>query len=190
MQTNFNSDELDLIQNKSWFELKASASAKSISLLHEIDRRLRLEHQLLCLENGHASKFTKGENLNGFPYFVLDTPKLNSNESIFSIRIIIWWGNFISVNLLMGEKVYDLYREKIIANIGLMQSSALFINFAEDLWQHDLYDEKIYLKSESITKRILNDLKAFKISVVHSLNSGNIIQEILGSVELLNKVLS
>jgi hypothetical protein len=189
MQTNFNADELNLIQNRIWFELKASAAGKTSAFLEEIDRLIRGKQKMLCLENAGASKITKGENLGGFPYFVLDMPKLKDEQSIFTIRIIVWWGNYISVNLLLGELVFDQYRNRIIENIGRIQNHDLFISISENLWQHDVYDDKHYIRSVDITGELLLKLRSFKVCSLLQLNSINIKNNLLESIETLNAIL-
>jgi hypothetical protein len=169
--------------------LKSSAGIKTVNLLHTLDIQIRKEGDILSLLGGSASKITKGENLKGFPYFVLDAPKLAEENSILAIRVIVWWGNYISANLLLGGNILDRFREKIIKNLPVIHLNDLYFSTAENLWQHDVYDDNHYIKGQDITKDKIEGSRSFKISQVHELNTVNINESLLSSVKILNSIL-
>ncbi len=190
MQTFFNREELELVQNKLWFKLKAQAADSTISYLNEIEKIIKSNKNYVFNFPGSGSKITRGENLKGYPYFVLDVPKMQNGDSIFSLRIIVWWGNYISVNLLLGESVYAKFREKIKSNISLLQSSNFFVGMADDHWQHDVMEELHYIKSNKADNEFLDKLKIFKITSRVELGALNNNKEVLNSVDLLNRILT
>ncbi len=97
MHTKFNREELELITQRDWFELKALASAKTIQLLEEVASLCNISEIVIPIDFTKGYKITKGENLNGFPFYVLDLPKLDTSNAILSIRVLIWWGHEVTV---------------------------------------------------------------------------------------------
>ena len=87
ISTTFNSDELSFISSTDWFLQKNSVSVKTSELLHHT--ALKLKHHLGPTLNPHSFKVSKGENYKGFPYFVLDIPKITSVEEMATLRIIL-----------------------------------------------------------------------------------------------------
>ncbi len=189
MNTKFNSQELLMIQDKIWFEHKASASAKTVALLEELGSLMKINSRLICLEQEASIKITKGENLKGFPYFVLDAPGLKAAPDILSFRIIIWWCNYITVNLILGEEQLNIYRKKLIENIGLIKSGDFYMGIAENLWQHEVYDEAYYIEGKRVSPDLINELKILKITAVIPLNSKEILKELMDTVSALNAIL-
>ena len=49
-------------------------------------------------------KITRGENLAGLPYLVVDMPSWYSKEDILAVRTLLWWGNGIYHSLQVSGK--------------------------------------------------------------------------------------
>ncbi len=52
-------------------------------------------------------KIYKGEQYLMLPYVMLDYPRYFSKNGFFAIRTLFWWGNFMSVNVLIS----GIYRD-------------------------------------------------------------------------------
>jgi hypothetical protein len=53
-------------------------------------------------------KITRGENLDGYPYVVLDYASLFGQDDLFTIRVLYWFGHLPSISLVMKGKLLVL----------------------------------------------------------------------------------
>ncbi len=94
----FSKMELELVNNRLFFETKASVTAKVFDLLNEMSvvlERLIREYQEIIPAGALSSspKISRGENYKGFPWMVLDYPRLFSPKETFAFRTLFWWGH-------------------------------------------------------------------------------------------------
>jgi hypothetical protein len=52
-------------------------------------------------------KISKGQNYGGLPYWVVDFPSHFDNENIFTFRVVLWWGNYISASLILSGRYFE-----------------------------------------------------------------------------------
>lgn len=182
MHTKFNREELELITQRDWFERKALASAKTIQILAEIASLCSTAEMTTAIDFTMGYKITKGENLNGFPFYVLDMPKLDTANKILSIRVLIWWGHEATVNLLIGEETYRNYKSKIAGNLKKFNIKDWHLNISDTLWQHDIRNENHYINAEIPTMDEIASLRIFKVSKGISLKEENLVQEIMNAI--------
>lgn len=91
-------------------------------------------------------KISRGENYKGFPFLVLDHPRMFTAESIFAIRTMFWWGHHLAVTLHLSGDANKLFTERISAKP--LETSVLFVASGTDEWDHDIYGGG-YTKLES-----------------------------------------
>ena len=183
MHTKFNRDELELITQRDWFERKALAGAKTIQLLEEIASLCSTAEIATVIDFTRGYKITKGENLNGFPYYVLDLPKLDTTNEILSVRVLIWWGHQAVVNLLVGEEAFRKNKSQILNNYNHFKSHDWYVNRVHTLWHHDIRNENHYINSELPTLDEIATLSVFKVSKGISLKEENLVQEIMKAIK-------
>jgi hypothetical protein len=164
METIFNREELDLLHNREWFKMKAAAAGKTVLFLEQLNELIKQDNNLVFNVTQGASKISRGENLKGYPYFVLDVPKLGSAGNTMSLRVLVWWGYYVSLNLLMDEPVLERYRGTIRKNMNHIRSSGFFVSVADDHWQHDVHHETHYIKGSDFDEEQLGRMKVFKLS--------------------------
>jgi len=189
MQTFFNTTELDFIHNRQAFETKVNASLKTAACLQELDIYLRKQEGLHLLDKALASKITKGENLGGYPYFVLDMPSLQAEANIASFRTIVWWGNNISVYLILGEQVFPDFKEKIERRLQENLHEACYISISDSFWHHDITDATYYTKASQWNIEEMKNLKKFKAAVLLPLDSLNDLENVAVAIRYLNSLL-
>lgn len=80
-------------------------------------------------------KISRGENHEGLPYVVLDFPGIFSNENIFAVRSLFWWGNFCSITLHLKGDYKSAFMQKILESI---QSAEWLICMSGNEWTHSL----------------------------------------------------
>lgn len=89
----------------------------------EIDKKisitlLKYQHELAELIANYSTilpptinvlpkKINKGQNYRGLPYWVVDFPSHFDKENIFTFRIVLWWGNYISASLIMCGNYFE-----------------------------------------------------------------------------------
>jgi hypothetical protein len=115
-----NAHELEILQDQSFLQTKQAVSKKVISLLSEVSHELQRVipdtmgtfPQTVSFKTG---KISKGENYRGLPYWILDQPRLFSATDTFAFRVMVWWGNEISLTLHLGGKSKNTFQSKILA---------------------------------------------------------------------------
>jgi hypothetical protein len=181
MSISFNDREMSMITEREWFLVKGMAAAKTVNLLTRLADIIIPELRPPFF--GISYKITKGDNLNGFPYFVLDVPKMSADISFSTVRIITWWGNYTSVNILCGPEQFGLYKEKIKVNLERLKGKSFFYSVVDDFWKHDVYDRDFYHPVEELNPELWQQLKQFKLSCVIPLNKINNLED-----EVLEKI--
>ncbi len=189
MQTYFNTDELRLIQDKSWFALKVKSSEKTMSILTTLQHNVIKNNVLTFIQGVKEGKITKGENLLGFPYFVLDLPQLSSEAEICSIRVIVWWGNYVSVNLLVGVNNFNRLKNKLREKMPLLQSESFFVSKIDSLWHHDLDNTNHYMRSQFLKQEYFDASRSFKVAIKFDLSVLNEIEVLESAIKTLNNML-
>ncbi len=77
-------------------------------------------------------KVTRGENYLDMPYVVLDAPQLKSNKLAGKLRIMFWWGHYISVQLFLNTHTITQ------SNLDSLCSGKYFILVTDNLFNNDL----------------------------------------------------
>jgi hypothetical protein len=137
-----------------------------------------------------SPKISKGENYLQLPWVMLDYPRVFTQQNIFAIRTMFWWGNFFSCTLHVSGKYKQQFETSILTNISNTQYQQFFICNSNDEWQHH-FEPNNYITVESCNQQQLNELlqqKNFiKISCKFSLEKWVYIPELM--MQSLNKLL-
>lgn len=105
----FQTEEIALLSNPQFFELKNGATEKLKSAMEKIREALLKTIKPETLLAPSTTDFlkgqiAKGENYEGYPYVMLDFPKQFGKKSIFTFRAMFWYGHeFIFSVILAGE---------------------------------------------------------------------------------------
>lgn len=92
-------------------------------------------------------KVSKGENLKGLPYLVLDYPRIFQKENVFAFRTLFWWGNYVSFTLhLKGEYLDSQFINPLLLN---QEKDICIVSFSGDEWNHDLLSSD-YIKLKDL----------------------------------------
>jgi hypothetical protein len=105
----FTADELQLITEKDFFLTKKRITEKLQLLFGRLNEQIHITNTMyadvLPVEiTAIAGKISKGENYRGFPWMVLDNPRVFGKEDVFAFRSMFWWGNEISFTLHLSGK--------------------------------------------------------------------------------------
>ncbi|MDE3214431.1 MAG: hypothetical protein KGM98_14460 [Bacteroidota bacterium] len=163
--------ENKLILDKEWILTKRTVMHKVSGLFGQVQsgyRQILLGKEDLpgILDNGKkdAGKLSRGENYEGLPYVMLDYPAKFSREDIFAVRTFFWWGNFISLTLLLSGKSVDAHRF-LPEGLALLADRSFYVGIHEDPWKHDFSPDNYVLASDPRAASALGSHRPFvKIS--------------------------
>lgn len=134
-------EEMELISNTNWILTKNNIILKIQQLFgviaeqqqqHLADNKFNLPAEILQT----SPKISKGENYKGFPWLVLDFPRLFQKENIAAIRCMFWWGHFFSLTLHLSGDQKKKYEKRIIKNrVSLIKENYYFSENGNE-WDH------------------------------------------------------
>lgn len=158
-------EELQVVTDKHWILTKQSVVAKLYELFNQQVPVIRQQFNLL---NGKCPaeldyalpKISRGENYNGFPYVMLDYPALFKKDEIFALRTMFWWGNFMSITLLLSGGYKETFATVIEENC-LRSPEGLYICVGDDPWEHH-FERSNYLKVDGLKKIEIDTIIAEK----------------------------
>lgn len=103
-------------------------------------------------------KISKGENYQGFPYMILDFPRLFRHDRWFAYRTMIWWGHHVAFTfLLKGPEAERALRQlqRLPPAQWLLTD---YVCISEDPWQHHFkpgYVQRLReLNSRDLSRRV------------------------------------
>ena len=175
-KVNFSEQDILLLQNTEWLyrkrkivdDIKIEFSCCTEKIIaHEAFNRLTSDIGL------GKMKITSGENLNGLPWVISDINAIFEKENVFTLRLLFWWGNYFSTNLIMAGSLYkDILPSKHLENIFVTNS----------IWENDLSRYSINPNSNSILKtRMSKRVDLFKINSV----TEELVKESIDLVQLI-----
>jgi hypothetical protein len=110
-----------------------------------------------------SPKISKGENHEGLPWVVLDYPRFFSKEGEFSIRTFFWWGNFVSITLLLSGSYQQIYQPSIQRFHQSRESEHWFLCRHPNKWLHH-FREDYYQPFSSFTSADIIQLPFIKLA--------------------------
>lgn len=143
--------EKSVWEDSSFFEAKRTLSLKIADSLALLETELRRE-----LSNGSAifpekalqpaGKISRGENLEGYPYLLLDYPRLIQQENILLFRTICWLGHGCTASLIVKGAHREIDSKKLAPGEWL-------VAYGDDIWNNNpnapCYQDNRYSKDEN-----------------------------------------
>ena len=171
MEKIFDEKEISLLQNVELLKYRETAYRKVHKLLREVKDRLApkvnsLQHILPEGSLTKGGKISKGENLQGLPYMVLDYPRFKEGDNLLLFRSMFWWGNYFSVTLhLQGELASRAFDS--LDKVNFDTSSRFSID--KD-WNHDV---NTYLYDANTIRQLGEKPSVLKIAQTIPLSNSN-----------------
>ncbi|MEP7264094.1 MAG: hypothetical protein ABI772_06345 [Bacteroidota bacterium] len=158
-KTRLTNEERSLLTQKEFFILKKAVMHKLMELLGLLNEELKKYnaeyHSLLPDEIFNKSgKISKGENYLGFPWLVLDHPRIFKKEDVFAFRSMCWWGNEISFTLHLSGK-YKSMLSSPETRLNNLTGKGYFININHTPWEYH-FKENNYLSLEKVMQSDFN----------------------------------
>lgn len=136
------------MHERRFFRLKHRTTEKLLSLL----QAARNELARVCAETTFHlpsgtdcsyGKISRGENYRGYPYLLLDFPRLFSHEQIFAFRTMIWWGHYCSFALVLKGPVKDKAQRRLLNEAQKSWTATDYLCIHTDPWQHDFSPDNV-----------------------------------------------
>ena len=143
-------DELRVLQERNFFITKKNITAKiyhQFAALVEQANQQKVFSAIAFPEGADVTtgKISKGENYSGFPWLMLDFPRLFSNNEIMAVRTMVWWGNLISCTLLISGERLNAGRKSALRHLSLLQENDVWICSGDSPWQHHFERENFVM---------------------------------------------
>ena len=167
-------DELNCLEEIQFFKRKKIVTDHISNLFAELNAAVITVNQEyinslpkeVILSSG---KISKGENYNGFPWIVLDAPRVFQKEDVFAFRSMLWWGHEISFTLHLSGRFLKEIKDLPLRLVGLVNKD-YFICVNDTPWQYHFKPENyLPLTESSIKENLKNDF--LKISFKEPVSS-------------------
>lgn len=158
----FDKKELSFLSDIEILKYRETAYEKVKHLLREVKNQL--EPTVISLNNllpagslTQGGKISKGENLLGLPYLILDYPRFKQGEELLLFRTMFWWGKYFSVTLhLQGNLASRAFAN--LSHVNFEPTSRFSVD--ED-WNHDINS---YVHNATSITQINNQPRVLKIA--------------------------
>ncbi len=149
----FSNEEMKVLVDKNFFELKHSSTAKIVEIfgLLEVELKNVYSASELQIENLNASsgKIFRGENYRGFPYVLLDCPRMFNRESVFAFRTMFWWGNEFTFTLHLQGEAWNKFKAPMISKFSSVENKGILFCVNESPWQYHLGEDN-YIQLDNL----------------------------------------
>lgn len=182
-------EQISFLSTKDFFNLKKEVDAEVSSLLYttqEFIRKIWDSKAQWYLPNEISKaprKISKGHNYKGFPYQVFDYPSIFSEQGIFSFRIVIWYGNSFSINLILTDSFLEFFKPQI----PKLKNKSVNLLTEENIWETDI-SNNTYLPIDDATFAAIIDYleknKSIRLFRQFSMNQINALDRL--TVECFN----
>ena len=152
-------DQLLFLDSKDYFILKNEVDQELNRLLYSAQQKLVdywTETKNLLIPEGVSKipgKISKGYNYKGYPYQVFDFPSAFDERGIFSFRLVVWYGHFFSLNLLITNQFKDFYQNRLLD----LNSNETYLLLSDKIWETDTS----VFKSVLLTKERHNEIRTY-----------------------------
>lgn len=154
-------EELNLLENKEIFLLKRSTGDKITQILGDSAEKIRavLESGGDLPEEVMASKpkISKGENYLGFPWTILDYPRVFGKPDTFALRTFCWWGHGFSMTLHLDGKYAVSAKNNVLQSASFLEKENCFLGIHADPWVHHFGEDNYQPFTAAKMQQILTD---------------------------------
>ena len=155
LPTMFTSEELNMLSDRQFFSLKKNITEKLAMLMHELSLKIANEiaagnYQLYDEVILSKPKISKGENYLGYPWMVLDYPRVFRHQDIFAFRSLCWWGHEFSFTLHIGGSYLQRQKLLIAEMIQQLKGPDIYICIHNSPWHYHFVKDNYQLLADFI----------------------------------------
>src|SRR6478736_9176793 len=100
--------ECNYASSTTYPQIKHEVMQKTNVLFNSLGQKLSQSEIIPASLQSHHYKITRGENYQQMPYMVLDYPQIQHKEFKIVLRIMFWWGHFISCQLIVQTAILNI----------------------------------------------------------------------------------
>lgn len=165
---NFSSEEHDFLSQKEIYTIKKEVTEKLKVILMNTSEKISgisaknlkvLPEKILT-----KGKISKGENYQGYPYIILDNPRLFNQHSILVYRTMILYGHYASCHLQIHGDFLNQYKNSIYYNLKNFSDGNYYIPNGPSPWIYHLEDGGFDKLNMTLSMNDLFKHSFFKIS--------------------------
>lgn len=168
--------ELEIASNTNFFDVKRELTAKIVLALEQFGEQLLQEIIIPVFQKQGIEraglKVSKGENFKGYPYIVLDCPRLYSTDTEVICRTIFRWGHGWSLHFIVQGKRLARINHSLPVFLASLSTDWLLYT-GENIWEQDV-DSIHYIPtpsmSETALSQTINRQEFFKIATQTNLS--------------------
>ena len=138
----FSEQELAVLGDQRFFILKKAVTDKLDRLFADNKERWSDVIQTWNLPplriDTTRGKIFRGENYRGFPYTLMDFPRHFSQEYVFALRTMCWWGHEFSLTLHVQGSAFDFYKDRLEDRLNRLMKSGILYCVADQPWEYHL----------------------------------------------------
>jgi hypothetical protein len=142
--------------SKSFFEHFNQQTALIIEIFTEVSNAFPQNKLESFFQNAKGCKISKGNQLNGLPYQVLDVIRDFDPKDGFNIRLLNWWGNDFYVFITYGSETAEKFQKEISSSFHdfYLSKSALPYQYEKVLTENEVLSNKTLCKELENPKQI------------------------------------
>lgn len=170
--------ELHIISDADFMRTKQLLIKNISNYYNQIGEQLLTKYHA---DSGLTHKVTRGENYLDMPYVVLDVPQLKPNNISRKLRIMVWWGHYVSLQYFVEANANNLKHAMQLPaqNYKILTTQSLFNNHLESA---------DFVEPNQLHEHSFSDLQYTKIAVSIPLNNlPNIEVDVENFIEELKK---
>jgi hypothetical protein len=174
----FTPEELQAVSEKRFFEIRLGVEQKLLELFGKLRTALAgvsVPYAPLypAGTDYRTGKISKGENYNGFPYRVLDFPRLFTPANIFACRAMLLWGHHYALHILLSGPLAEPLRLRLAQRLDQLAHTPLLLCTHETPWQWEYAPAsfiQIATAPQATVKEIIVEAPFVKLSCFWALN--------------------
>lgn len=140
MEPLFTPEEQQVLGEKRFFEVRMGVEQKLLQLFGLLRDALGKTSAAYAPlyppgTDYKTGKISKGENYNGYPYRVLDFPRLFAGPNMFACRCMLLWGHHYAFHVLLAGPVVHTLRTRLACRTEQLAQVPLLLATHETPWQ-------------------------------------------------------
>ncbi len=149
-------EELNLLTNKEVFIIKNKVTHKLQELFASLNIEMEKEKALFSDKLpaeviATKGKVSRGENYSGYPWMLLDNPRLFNKNDVFAFRSMCWWGHEFSFTLHLSGIYLEKPHTHLKERLHSIKENNIYICVNDSPWSYH-FEEGNYQPLHAATK--------------------------------------
>ncbi len=151
--------QLDLLTERRFFIRKKQTTLKLFQLLASVRKQIleRVPLDQLPWPAGtdtRSGKIYRGENYLGYPYVLLDFPRLFTHDEIVVFRTMVWWGHTASCTLLIKGSLCLATQQQLLRHRQAFLQPYWYVGIHDSPWHHHFKTDNVVRLRDYSARRL------------------------------------